>query len=138
MPKEVADPIPFQEDDVHASYDADYVNRFWRILFQADRVFKEFRSRFIGKVSPVHFFWGSFDMAVTRFSGRLAPERVGADAITREAYSHEVISHGFWPGGGDIKRAAFYSYTAPKPEGMAFKILNRPQRFTKKRCHSFC
>jgi hypothetical protein len=118
-PDEVADPIPFAEDDVHASYDGEYANRFWRILVQADRVLKEFRSRFIGKCSPVHFFWGSFDLAVTRFSGRRAPERVEADRITREAYSHEVISHGFWPGSGNIQSPAFYSYTAPEPQGLA-------------------
>lgn len=85
---------------------------------QTDRVFKEFRSRFVGKCSPVHFFWGSFDLAVTRFSGRPAPPREGADLITREAYSHEVISHGFWPGSGEMKEAAFYSYTAPQPPGL--------------------
>jgi hypothetical protein len=117
-PDEVPDPIPFTEDHVHASYDPEYANRFWRILVQADRVFEEFRSRFIGKCSPVHFFWGSFDLAVTRFSGRRAPEREGADAITREAYSHEVISHGFWPGSGNIQAPAFYSYTAPEPAGL--------------------
>ena len=137
MPQEVANPISFPEDDVHASYDADYANRFWRILFQADKVFKEFRSRFIGKVSPVHFFWGSFDMAVTRFSGRLAPERVGADAITREAYSHEVISHGFWPGGGDIKGAAFYSYAAPEPEGLGLQNIEPSAAFYKKEMSQF-
>jgi hypothetical protein len=117
-PDEVPDPIPFAEDNVHASYDYEYANRFWRILVQADRIFKEFRSRFMGKCSPVHFFWGSFDLAVTRFSGRRAPEREGADSITREAYSHEVISHGFWPGSGNIQSPAFYSYTAPEPEGL--------------------
>jgi len=117
-PDEVAEPIPFAEDHKHASYDAEYANRFWRILVQADRVFKQFRSRFIGKCSPVHFFWGSFDLAVTRFSGRPAPERPGADAITREAYSHEVISHGFWPGGGAVESPLFYSYTAPAPAGL--------------------
>ncbi len=117
-PDEVTDPIPFAEDTVHASYEAEKANRFWRILMQIDRVFKEFRSDFIGKSSPVHFFWGSFDLAVTRFSGRRAPERPGADRITREAYSHEVISHGFWPGGGNIKSPAIYSYTAPAPEGL--------------------
>jgi hypothetical protein len=117
-PDEVADPIPFAEDDKHASYDAEYANRFWRILVQADRVFKLFRSGFIGKCSPVHFFWGSFDLAVTRFSGRRALERPGADAITREAYSHEVISHGFWPGGGPVDSPIFYSYTAPAPAGL--------------------
>jgi uncharacterized protein DUF5996 len=117
-PDEVADPVPFPEDHQHASYDAEYANRFWRILVQADRVFKQFRSHFIGKCSPVHFFWGSFDLAVTRFSGRRAPERPGADAITREAYSHEVISHGFWPGGGAVEAPSFYSYTAPAPPGL--------------------
>ena len=118
IPDEVPDPIPFAEDRVHAAYDPEYANRFWRILVQADRVFEEFRARFIGKCSPVHFFWGSFDLAVTRFSGRRAPEREGADSITREAYSHEVISHGFWPGSGNIQEAAFYSYTAPEPTGL--------------------
>ena len=117
-PDEVPDPIPFAEDHAHASYDPEYANRFWRILVQSDRVFREFRARFIGKCSPVHFFWGSFDLAVTRFSGRRAPEREGADSITREAYSHEVISHGFWPGSGNIQYPAFYSYTAPEPQGL--------------------
>ncbi len=124
-PDEVAEPIPFAEDHTHASYDAEYANRFWRILAQTDRVFKQFRSRFIGKCSPVHFFWGSFDLAVTRFSGRRAPERPGADAITREAYSHEVISHGFWPGGGTVEAPIFYSYTAPAPPGLD-KATARP------------
>jgi hypothetical protein len=123
-PCEVPDPIPFEQDDKHAAYDAEYAQRFWRILLQADRVFKQFRARFTGKCSPVHFFWGSFDLAVTRFSGRRAPAREGADAITREAYSHEVISHGFWPGGGAIPWPAFYSYTAPAPEG----LINEPIR----------
>ena len=95
----------------------EYVTRFWRILLLVDSIFQEFRSRFIGKNSPVHFFWGSFDLAVTRFSGRRAPEREGADSITREAYSHEVISAGFWPGGGEIKGPAFYAYAAPEPAG---------------------
>jgi len=126
-PVEIENPIPFEKDEEHASYDPEYANRFWRILVQMDKVFKEFRSRFIGKVSPVHFFWGSFDMAVTRFSGRRAPEREGADLITREAYSHEVISHGFWPGGGAIKGAAFYSYTAPEPAGLKEAAI-RPER----------
>jgi hypothetical protein len=124
-PDEVQNPIPFAEDREHASYDPEYANRFWRILVQASGVFEEFRARFIGKCSPVHFFWGSFDLAVTRFSGRPAPERPGADQITREAYSHEVISHGFWPGGGAIKGPAFYSYTAPAPEGLE-KAAIRP------------
>jgi uncharacterized protein DUF5996 len=117
MPVEVPNPIRFEEDVTHASYDAEYANRFWRALVNIDEVFKEFRARFIGKVSPVHFWWGSFDHAVTRFSGRPAPPREGADAMTREAYSHEVISHGFWPGGNGVQ-AAFYSYTAPEPAGL--------------------
>jgi hypothetical protein len=118
-PDEVPDPIPFAKDRTHASYDPEYANRFWRILVLVDRVFQEFRARFIGKCSPVHFFWGSFDLAVTRFSGRRAPEKSGADLITREAYSHEVSSAGFWPGSGDVKEAAFYSYTVPEPAGFA-------------------
>ena len=117
-PVEVPDPIPFEEDTTHASYDAEYANRFWQALVAMDDVLKEFRARFIGKVSPVHFFWGSFDLAVTRFSGRVAPRREGADLITREAYSHEVISHGWWPGSKDME-AAFYSYTTPEPAGLA-------------------
>jgi hypothetical protein len=116
-PDEVANPMPFAEDITHKSYDPDSVHTFWRILVSVDTVFKEFRARFIGKCSPVHFFWGSFDLAVTRFSGRRAPERPGADSITREAYSHEVISAGFWPGGGEIKGPAFYAYAAPQPPG---------------------
>jgi hypothetical protein len=118
-PVEVPDPIPFEQDEKHAAYNPEYANRFWRILVQTDSIFKEFRTRFIGKVSPVHFFWGSFDLAVTRFSGRRAPERKDADRVTREAYSHEVISAGFWPGSGDIKGPAFYAYTAPEPPGYA-------------------
>ena len=115
MPVEIPNPIAFDQDTIHASYDPEYAGRFWRILTSADRVFKEFRSRFIGKCSPVHFFWGSFDLAVTRFSGRRAPERPGADRMTREAYSHEVSSVGFWPGGGDVREPMFYSYMAPQP-----------------------
>ncbi len=118
VPSEVEHPIPFEQDQVHASYDPAYVHRFWSALVQIDTVFKKFRSRFIGKSSPVHFFWGSFDMAVTRFSGRRAPERPGADRITREAYSHEVISCGFWPGGGKITAPAFYCYASPEPSGL--------------------
>ena len=119
MPVEVSNPIAFDRDTQHASYDPEYAQRFWRILVLTDTIFKEFRAQFIGKNSPVHFFWGSFDLAVTRFSGRRAPPRDGADPITREAYSHEVISAGFWPGGGDIKDAAFYAYAAPEPPGFA-------------------
>ena len=118
-PVEIPDPIPFDEDEQHASYDPEYVNRFWQVLRLSERVMQEFRARFIGKSSPVHFFWGSFDLAVTRFSGRPAPIKPDADSITREAYSHEVISHGWWPGQGPVGKAAFYSYTAPVPEGLA-------------------
>ena len=117
MPVEIANPIRFDQDTQHASYDAEYAQRFWRILTLIDPVFQEFRGGFIGKHSPIHFFWGSFDFASTRFSGRRAPERSGADPITREAYSHEVISSGFWPGGGDVKGPAFYTYAAPEPGG---------------------
>ncbi len=117
MPVEIPDPIAFDEDRVHASYDRASVEKFWRILLSVDTVFNQFRTRFIGKSSPVHFFWGSFDLAVTRFSGRRAPERPGVDAITREAYSHEVSSVGFWPGSGNVPNAAFYSYAAPEPQG---------------------
>ncbi|HVZ16045.1 MAG TPA: DUF5996 family protein [Terriglobales bacterium] len=116
-PVEVPNPIPFNEDRVHASYDRDAARRFWRILLSVHCVFEDFRSRFLGKTSPIHFFWGSFDLAVTRFSGRRAPERPGADRVTREAYSHEVSSLGFWPGSGNITDPAFYSYTAPEPAG---------------------
>jgi hypothetical protein len=119
MPCEVPNPVRFESDTQHASYDPEYAHRFWRILIVCDNIFQEFRAGFIGKDSPVHFFWGSFDLCVTRFSGRRAPERPGADSITREAYSHEVISAGFWPGGGDIKGAAFYAYAAPEPPGFA-------------------
>jgi len=117
MPVEIPNPIPFDEDRQHASYDAAAVETFWRILMTVDAVLHRFRARYIGKVSPVHFFWGSFDLAVTRFSGRRAPERAGADAITREAYSHEVSSVGFWPGSGTVTDPAFYAYAAPSPEG---------------------
>ena len=119
-PDEVPNPIPFAEDETHKSYDPQFAHTFWRILATVDTVFKEFRAGFIGKCSPVQFFWGSFDLAVTRFSGRRAPERPSADAVTREAYSHEVISAGFWPGGGEVKGPAFYTYAAPEPAG--FKI----------------
>jgi Family of unknown function (DUF5996) len=125
MPVEIPHPIAFDKDTQHASYDPEYANRLWRILASSEKVFQEFRARFIGKASPVHFFWGSFDLAATRFSGRRAPERPGADPVTREAYSHEVSSAGFWPGGGDIKGAAFYAYAAPEPEGYA-KATVRP------------
>ena len=117
MPAEIPNPIPFDQDQVHKSYDPEAVRKFWRILASAEAVLLDFRSRFIGKSSPVHFFWGSFDLAVTRFSGRRAPERPGADRITKEAYSHEVSSVGWWPGSGDVKEPAFYSYASPEPEG---------------------
>lgn len=122
MPQEVSEPIPFDLDHQHASYDPEYVQRFWQILVQVDRVMTLFRSQFIGKSSPVHFFWGSFDLAVTRFSGRRAPEHPGgvpnmADWVTREAYSHEVSSCGFWPGGGSVVEPVFYAYAYPAPEG---------------------
>lgn len=117
MPVEIPNPIPFDQDRVHASYDPEAVRKFWQILLSVQCVFDDFRSQFIGKCSPVHFFWGSFDLAVTRFSGRPAPARPGADRITQEAYSHEVSSVGFWPGTGDMTGPAFYSYAAPEPEG---------------------
>jgi hypothetical protein len=118
MPVEVPRPVRFEVDEGHASYDAESAHRFWRILASIHPVLQEFRAGFIGKCSPVHFFWGSFDLAVTRFSGRRAPDRPGADKITKEAYSHEVISVGFWPGDGEIiKDAAFYAYAAPEPAG---------------------
>ncbi len=121
-PNEVPNPVRFSEDRVHAAYDAAAANRFWRALVQADRIFNLFRSGFLGKASPVHFFWGSFDLAVTRFSGRRAPLHPGGvpglpDAVTREAYSHEVSSAGFWPGAEAFPRAAFYSYAYPEPAG---------------------
>lgn len=127
MPVEIPDPVPFEKDEIHAAYDAEYASRFWRILLQTGKVFEEFRSRFVGKCSPVHFFWGSFDLAVTRFSGRRAPERPGADPITSEAYSHEVISHGFWPGSGPVQAAAIYSYTAPEPPALSGEKI-RPEK----------
>jgi hypothetical protein len=118
MPVEVPDPVRFEQDTRHASYDPEYAAALWRILIAMKPVLERFRSGFIGKCSPVHFFWGSFDVAVTRFSGRRAPEREGADSITRESYSHEVISHGFWPGGGPVAEPVFYAYAAPEPAGL--------------------
>jgi hypothetical protein len=124
MPVEIPDAIPFETDETHAAYDKDHTNRFWRILVQCDRVFTRFRARYLGKVSPVHFFWGSFDLAVTRFSGRTAPPHPGtapnlANWVMREAYSHEVSSCGFWPGGGTVTAPAFYAYAYPQPAGFA-------------------
>ena len=123
-PNEVAEPIHFDQDETHRVYDREYAHRFWQVLVQADRVFKEFRARFIGKCSPVHFFWGAPDLAVTRFSGREAPQHPGGipnlpNLVTREAYSHEVSSCGFWPGGGAIPYPAFYSYAYPEPPGFS-------------------
>jgi hypothetical protein len=118
-PDEVADPIPFAVDTVHATYDLDAAHRFWRILMESAMVFRRFQTNWLGKASPVQFFWGSFDLAVTRFSGRKAPERPGADAVTREAYSEELISFGFWPGNGGYGQAAFYGYASPEPEGFS-------------------
>ena len=123
-PNEVPDPIPFDQDELHAAYDSEQAHRFWQILVQADRVFKQFRSRFMGKCSPVHFFWGAPDLAVTRFSGRPAPEHPGGipnlpDRVTRDAYCHEVSSAGFWAGGGPIQYPAFYAYAYPEPAGFA-------------------
>jgi hypothetical protein len=124
LPSELPNPIRFSQDELHKAYDRSAAHRFWRALVQIDRVFKLFRSGFLGKVSPVHFFWGSFDLAVTRFSGRSAPPHPGGvpglpDAVTREAYSHEVSSAGFWPGNDTFPQAAFYSYAYPQPAGFA-------------------
>jgi hypothetical protein len=123
-PNEVDPAIPFEQNETDAAYDSEYANRFWRVLLQSDRVFKEFRSEFCGKCSPVHFFWGSFDLAVTRFSGRRAPPHPGGvphlpDAVTREAYSHEVSSLGFWPGNDMMPEPIFYSYAYPEPRGFS-------------------
>ena len=130
MPNEIANPIRFSDDHVHASYDAAAAHRFWRALIRADHTFKLFRSGFVGKVSPVHFFWGGFDLAVTRFSGRRAPLHPGGipglpDAVTREAYSHEVSSAGFWPGNDAFPEPAFYSYAYPEPKGFRERAVPR-------------
>ena len=132
MPNEIENPVPLDQDEEHHSYDPEYANRFWRVLVQSDSVFKEFRSRFCGKCSPVHFFWGSFDLAVTRFSGRPAPPHPGGvphlpDAITREAYSQEVSSLGFWPGNAAIPTPVFYSYAYPEPPGFAGAKVQPPE-----------
>jgi len=137
MPVEIPNPIRFDQDQVHHDYDPEYAHRFWRILVTVDSVFKEFRSRFIGKVSPVHFFWGSFDLAVTRFSGRRAPDRPGADSVTREAYSHEVSSLGFWPGGGAVTDTAFYSYAAPEPPGYGDRAIRPEKAYYSQQMHEF-
>jgi hypothetical protein len=119
MPCEVEGPVRFTEDRQHAAYDAPYANRFWRILAQVDQVLRAFRGRFLGKASPVHFFWGSFDLATTRFNGERAPERPELDRMMREAYSHKVISAGFWPGSMAVQETAFYAYAAPEPAGFS-------------------
>jgi Family of unknown function (DUF5996) len=122
-PCELPEAIPFPDDTVHAQYDAEAANRFWRVLLQVGRVMQVHRGRFIGKSSPVHFFWGSFDLAVTRFSGRRAPERANAGLITREAYSHECSSAGFWPGSGPVQEPSFYAYAYPEPAGFADAVV---------------
>jgi hypothetical protein len=137
MPCEVPNPVRFERDTQHAAYDPELAHRFWQLLILCDSVFQEFRSRFIGKDSPVHFFWGSFDLCVTRFSGRRAPEKPEADSITREAYSHEVISAGFWPGGGEIKGPAFYAYAAPEPAGFAEQPVQPKAAFYHSQLHEF-
>lgn len=142
LPSEIPNAIPFSRDRVHASYDPDFVRRFWKALLQADRVLKQFRTGFIGKCSPVHFFWGSFDLAVTRFSGRRAPPHSGGvpglpDAVVREAYSHEVSSAGFWPGGGGIDYPAFYSYAYPEPEGFRASNVEPGEGFFSKELNEF-
>jgi hypothetical protein len=129
LPSEVTNPIRCEEDFVHASYDPEYANRFWRILVQTEAVMQRYRSPFLGKSSPIHFFWGSFDLALTFFSGRRAPERPGADHMTREAYSHEVISCGFWPGDDRFPAPAFYSYTSPEPPGLATASIRPEEAF---------
>ena len=137
MPNEVADPIRFSKDDRHGAYDAAAVHAFWRVLIQADRLLKQFRTGFLGKASPVHFFWGSFDLAVTRFSGRPAPLHPGGvpglpDTVTREAYSHEVSSAGFWPGNDACPAAAFYSYAYPEPRGFRDRAVTTGAYFEEK------
>lgn len=141
-PCEIADPVPFDQDETHRAYDPEFAGRFWQILVQADRVFKQFRARFIGKCSPVHFFWGAPDLAVTRFSGRPAPQHPGGipnlpDWVTREAYSHEVSSCGFWAGGGPIPYAAFYSYAYPEPAGYAEARVEPAATFYSTDLHEF-
>ena len=140
-PNEVPDPVPFDRDEAHASYDPEYANRFWRVLAQSDRVFREFRSRFIGKCSPVHFFWGILDLAVTRFSGRVAPVHPGGilnlpDRVAREAYSHELCSCGFMVG-GPVRDATFYSYVYPEPSGFAAASVRPVEAFYSDRIRRF-
>jgi hypothetical protein len=142
MPNEIPGAVPFPDDRTHASYDRDFAQKFWRILLSSHEVFSHFRTSFLGKVSPVHFFWGSFDLAVTRFSGRQAPLHPGGvpnlpDAVAREAYSHEVSSAGFWPGGGPIDYPAFYSYAYPAPEGFATAQVQPAEAFFSKELGEF-
>lgn len=134
-PQELPNPIPFDQDETHASYDPEYAHRCWRILLSSDGVFREFRARFLAKASPVHFFWGSFDLCATRFSGRRAPPRKGI--ITSEAYSHECSSLGWWPGGGEIKGPAFYAYMAPEPAGYARRPSLPAGAFYQEAIHEF-
>jgi hypothetical protein len=141
-PNEVLEAIPFEKNETLRSYDREYVNRFWRALAQSDRVFKIFRARFIGKCSPVHLFWGAMDLAVTRFSGRRAPEHPGGipnlpDRVTREAYSHEVSSCGFWAGGGAVDYPAYYAYAYPEPQGFADRRVEPSQAFYSQDLHEF-
>ena len=128
MPVEISEPIPFKEDTRHHSYDPDFANRFWRILLQSERVLMESRCRFVGKCSPVHFFWGSFDLAVTRFNGKKAAPMEGP-AFMRDAYSHEVISHGFWPGGAELPEPVFYAYAVPAPDGFKDAKVSPPAAY---------
>jgi uncharacterized protein DUF5996 len=141
VPVELPDPVPFEQDRAHAAYDPNWAQQFWRVLVDADRVLKQCRSRFIGKASPVHFFWGSFDMAVTRFSGRRAPPHPGAphiaDHVVREAYSHEVSSCGFWPGNGGFGQPAFYSYAYPEPAGLAAAQIRPEAAYYSSDLHEF-
>ena len=134
-PQEVPNPIPLDQDEAHASYDPEYANRLWRILRSTDIVLQEFRARFIGKSSPVHFFWGSFDLCCARFSGRPAPPRKGI--ITSEAYSHECSSVGWWPGGGDVPGPAFYAYTAPEPARLGEQRIRPPAASYRNQLHEF-
>jgi hypothetical protein len=134
-PQEVPDPVPLDRDETHASYDPEYANRFWRILQSTDAVFQEFRSRFLGKQSPSHFFWGSFDLCCTRFSGRSCPPRKGI--ITSEAYSRECSSVGWWPGGGDVAEPAFYAYMAPEPAGYGEQTVRPTGAFYDKKLHEY-
>ena len=135
MPQELPNPIPLDQDETHASYDREYAHRWWRILLACDGVFREFRAHFVGKASPVHFFWGSFDLAATRFCGRRAPPRKGI--ITSEAYSEECSSLGWWPGGGEIKGPAFYAYMAPEPGGYATRASLPAGAFYHQQMHEY-